>query len=126
MGLTNFTGKKPQKDDVVVAKNYLDPDELDTLNLIVSAYLDFAEFQAKRHRPMKMKDWIVKLDDFLRLSEHDILENAGKISNKVASEKALNEYNKYKKKTDDELSEVEKHFIEEIEKTNKLLKKKGL
>lgn len=125
MGLTNFAGKRPQKDDIVIAKNYLNPDELDMLNLIVSAYLDLAELQAKRHKPMKMKDWIIKLDDFLSLSEHDILDSAGNISNKIASEKALKEYDKYKKKTDDELSEVEKHFLAEIEQANKVLKNKN-
>lgn len=124
MGLTSFTGRKPQKDDILIAKNYLSSDELDTLNLIVSAYLDFAELQAKKHKPMKMKDWIIKLDNFLQLSEHEILKDAGKISNKIASEKALKEYKKYKKKTNEELSEVEKHFFAEIEKTNKLLKNK--
>lgn len=122
MGLTSFSGKKPQKDDVIIAKNYLNSDELDMLNLIVSAYLDLAELQAKRHKPMKMKDWIIKLDDFLSLSEHDILDNAGNISNKIASKKALKEYDKYKKKTADELSEVEKHFLVEIEQVNKASK----
>jgi len=124
MGLTSFSGKRPQRDDVIIAKNYLNSDELDMLNLIVSAYLDLAELQAKRHKPMKMKDWIAKLDVFLSLSEHDILDNAGNISNKTASEKALKEYDKYKHKIDEELSEVEKHFLAEIEQTNKILKNK--
>ncbi|MDR3602143.1 MAG: RhuM family protein [Desulfosporosinus sp.] len=91
MGLTNFSGSKPQKSDITVAKKYLNSDEIDMLNLIVSAYLDFAEMQAKRRKPMYMQDWIVKLDDFLRLSEHEILTNVGKISHDNALKKAIEE-----------------------------------
>lgn len=68
MGLTSWTGALPKRTDVEIAKNYLSSDELDTLNRIVSLYLDFAELQAKSHKPMYMKDWIQKLDDFLKLS----------------------------------------------------------
>jgi hypothetical protein len=67
MGLTSFSGAKPQKSDISVAKNYLTHDELDMLNRIVSSYLDFAEMQAKRRKPMYMNDWLAKLDDFLRI-----------------------------------------------------------
>lgn len=64
MGLTSWTGALPKRTDAEIAKNYLSSDELDTLNRIVSLYLDFAELQAKSHKPMYMKDWIQKLDDF--------------------------------------------------------------
>jgi len=71
MGLTTWTGALPKRQDAEYAKNYLNEDELDTLNRIVNLYLDFAELQAKSHTPMYMKDWIQKLDDFLKLSGKD-------------------------------------------------------
>lgn len=79
MGLTSWTGALPKRTDAEIAKNYLSSDELDTLNRIVSLYLDFAELQAKSHKPMYMKDWIQKLDDFLKLSGKELLSHAGKI-----------------------------------------------
>jgi hypothetical protein len=95
MGLTtwkNAPAGSVRKGDVAVAKNYLSKDEIEALNLIVSAYLDFAELQAGAHRPMHMADWIGKLDDFLRLSERDILTNAGRISHQQAEEHAHAQY----------------------------------
>ncbi len=74
MGLTSWSGDRPRKTDVGIAKNYLNQEEIEALNLIVSAYLDFAELQARSRRPMHMADWIAKLDDFLRLSDRDILD----------------------------------------------------
>lgn len=85
-----------RKGDVTVAKNYLGHDEIEALNLLVSAYLDFAEMQARRHQPMYMADWIAKLDDFLRLSEHDVLEGAGAISHAIAEEHAAAEFERYR------------------------------
>lgn len=114
----------PQKNDVLVAKNYLTEDELDTLNRIVSMYLDFAELQAKGRKPMYMKDWITKLDAFLNISERDILTHAGKISSELAQAKASEEYSRFHERSINEMSEVEKHFIESVEKTEKLLKSK--
>ena len=84
MGLTSWTGALPKRTDAEIAKNYLSSDELDTLNRIVSLYLDFAELQAKSHKPMYMKDWIQKLDDFLKLSGKELLSHAGKISAELA------------------------------------------
>lgn len=87
MGLTTWTNSPSgpiRKRDVAIAKNYLAHEEIESLNLIVSAYLDFAELQARSRRPMHMADWISKLDDFLRLSERDILQHAGQISHQVA------------------------------------------
>lgn len=124
MGLTSFSGSKPRSTDVTVAKNYLNENEIDLLNRIVSMYLDFAEMQAKRRRPMYMKDWIEKLDDFLRLGEHEILTHAGKISHEAALEKANAEYEKYMERTKNELSQVEKDFLKEIDKTAKLIEGK--
>lgn len=124
MGLTVFKGKHPQKDEVTVAKNYLDEKELNILNRITSAYLEFAELQAIRHVPMTMKDWIAKLDDFIKMTGSELLENPGKISKLEAENKALAEYAKYKKTIKDELSEVEKHFLESVKQTQKLLEKR--
>ena len=124
MGLTVFKGKHPKKDEVTVAKNYLDEKELNILNRITSAYLEFAELQAIRHIPMTMKDWIAKLDDFIKMTGSELLENSGKISKLEAENKALAEYAKYKETIKDELSEVEKHFLESVKQTQKQLEKK--
>lgn len=122
MGLTSWTGALPKRTDAEIAKNYLSSDELDTLNRIVSLYLDFAELQAKSHKPMYMKDWIQKLDDFLKLSGKELLSHAGKISAELAKQKADTEYDKFKEKTAYSLSPVEIHFLENFEKEQKKLK----
>lgn len=124
MGLTNFSGDKPKKTEIGIAKNYLTEQELKELNAITSAYLDFAELQALRKKPMTMKEWVDKLDDFLRMSESEVLDNAGKISHEMATEKANSEYIKYKTLTQDELSEVEKDFLESVKSTQKKLESK--
>lgn len=124
MGLTVFKGKHPKKDEVTVAKNYLDEKELNILNRITSAYLEFAELQAIRHIPMTMKDWLAKLDDFIKMTGSELLENPGKISKLEAENKALAEYAKYKETIKDELSEVEKHFLASVKQTQKQLEKK--
>ena len=123
MGLTSWTGALPKRSDAEIAKNYLSPDELDTLNRIVSLYLDFAELQAKSHKPMYMKDWIQKLDEFLSLSGKDLLPHAGTVSAEIAKQKADSEYDKYQKRIQYELSPVEIHFIESFEKEVMQLKK---
>ena len=111
MGLTSWTGLLPKRTDAEIAKNYLTGDELDTLNRIVSLYLDFAELQAKSHTPMYMKDWVQKLDDFLRLSNRELLTHAGKISAEVARKKADSEHEKFQSRAQYSLSPVEIHFI---------------
>ena len=116
MGLMSWTGPLPRRSDAEVAKNYLDADEVDTLNRIVSLYLDYAELQAKEHKPMYMSDWINRLDDFLTLSGKELLQHAGTISAKVAKEKADAEYEKFQERTRNELSPVELHFIESFER----------
>lgn len=122
MGLTSWTGALPKRTDAEIAKNYLSSDELDTLNRIVSLYLDFAELQAKSHKPMYMKDWIQKLDDFLKLSGKELLSHAGKISAELAKQKADTEYDRFKDRTAYSLSPVEIHFLENFEKEQKKLK----
>ena len=123
MGLTTWTGSLPKRQDAEYAKNYLNEDELDTLNRIVNLYLDFAELQAKSHTPMYMKDWIQKLDDFLKLSGKELLTHAGTISAEVAKLKADTEYDRFKERTKYQLSPVELHFIENFEREQKKLKK---
>ncbi len=114
MGLTAFAGKKPKKTDARVAKNYLNEDELDTLNRIVSMYLEFAELQAKNRKTMHMKDWVTKLDDFLRISDRDILTNAGKVSHDLALQHANTEFDKFKAQAIEDKSSVEEHFEQSI------------
>jgi len=130
MGLTSWQGDKPRKDDVVIAKNYLTEKELNLLNRIVTAYLEFAELQALEHKPMYMEDWIAKLDDFLKLSGRKLLNHAGKISHDDATAKALAELQKYRLSHLNDPSPAERHFIEaikevkSIEKESKMGKKK--
>ena len=121
MGLTTWSGSMPSKPEAEIAKNYLTHEEIKSLNRIVSLYLDFAEMQAEEHRPMYMKDWINILDDFLRISRKDILTHAGKISAKLAKEKADQEYDKFKERTKNDLSPVEIHFLEKFEREQKKL-----
>ena len=121
MGLTTWSGAMPTKPEAEIAKNYLTHEEIKSLNRIVSLYLDFAEMQAEEHRPMYMKDWVNILDDFLRISRKDILTHAGKISAKLAKEKADQQYDKFKERTKNNLSPVEIHFLENFEREQKRL-----
>ena len=95
MGLTSFKGTKVRKQDVTIFKNYLNKTELDTLNRVVTMYLDFAELQAKNRKQMFMKDWRQKLDAFLEFNEQEILTNAGSVSKKVADALAEKTYDKF-------------------------------
>ncbi|QLG89920.1 virulence RhuM family protein [Chitinibacter bivalviorum] len=92
MGLTSFKGEEVRKGDVTVAKNYLNQQEIDELNRVVSMWLDFAEDQAKRRQQVFLRDWQDKLDQFLQFNDRDVLQGAGKISKQQADEKALAEY----------------------------------
>ena len=121
MGLTTWSGAMLSKPEAEIAKNYLTHEEVKSLNRIVSLYLDFAEMQAEEHRPMYMKDWINILDDFLRISRKDILTHAGKISAKLAKEKADHEYDKFKERTKNNHTPVEIHFFENFEREQKRL-----
>lgn len=95
MGLTHWEGGRIRKADVCSAKNYLNPDEIESLNLLVDQYLSFAELQAKQRKPMHMMDWVRKLNDFLKLNDREILEDAGRTSSRIAKELAEREYDKY-------------------------------
>jgi hypothetical protein len=110
MGLTSWISSRPRKEDVGVAKNYLGQPELEALNRIVMAYLEFAELRALEHRPMYMRDWIAKLDDFLRLSDRDLLTHAGKVSHEAALAKAEAEYEKFRLLEANQPTAVEKDF----------------
>lgn len=120
MGLTSFKGELPSINDIEIAKNYLTEEELMMLNNLVSGYFDFAEFQAMKHKTMKMLDYINQLDKILNSLDAKVLKDAGKISHKVAIEKAKLEYEKYQIK---ELSPIEKEYLESINKINKVVEK---
>ncbi|MDE6504835.1 MAG: virulence RhuM family protein [Clostridia bacterium] len=123
MGLTNFKGAQPTKSEIDVAKNYLTEQELGILNRLVSAYLDLAEIKAMRGEKMKMRDWIVQIDDFLTMTRNDILKSAGTVSKIEAQTKAEAEYSKYKQKTHGELNAVEKDFLLSLKNAEKLITK---
>src|SRR3989339_961579 len=122
MGLTNFKGSKPTKQEAEIAKNYLNVDELTLLNRMVTAYIEMAEIQAMSKTPMYMKDWIARLDDFLKMTGKDILSHAGAVSHEKAIQKVNEEYMSYKERTKDELSHVEEDFIAYLDSAAKALK----
>ena len=124
MGLTSWSGDVPRKADVGVAKNYLAHDELEVLNRIVNFYLEFAELQAMRRKPMYMADWIQKLDDFLRLSEREILDHAGKVTHDEAVAKAELEYERFAAARMALPSPVERHFEEAARDVKQLEQKR--
>ncbi|MFL0162520.1 virulence RhuM family protein [Aquirufa salirivi] len=121
LGLTHIKGNKPTKQETEIAKNYLKEDELNVLNRMVTAYLELAELQALNRNPMYMKDWVERLDDFVRMTGNNILQNAGTVSHQQALKKANAEYEKFKEQAKKELSEAEKHFVKQIESTAKKL-----
>jgi len=125
MGLTSWAGQRPRKADVGVAKNYLKMDELEVLNRIVNAYLEFAELQAMNRRPMHMRDWIAKLDEFLKLSDRNILTHAGKVSHEVAMLKAEMEYGKFERKRLAEPSKAERDFDDAAKRLKEIAKKES-
>lgn len=120
MGLTSWDEKQIKRSDTEIAKNYLTQTELDALNKIVSAYLDIAEVRALAHEPMYMKDWLETIDDYLKMTRRDILTTKGRVTHKQAIDKAHREYEKYRKKQDELLSPVERHFIESIKELEAL------
>lgn len=125
LGLTNFKGEKPTKKEAGIAKNYLNDKELDVLNRMVSAYLEIAELQALNRKPMYMKDWIDRLDDFVKMTGNDILTHAGKVSHQQALEKAHEEYQRYQEQIRNELSRAEKDFLKHLDQSAKQLKDKN-
>ena len=122
LGLTNFKGDMPTREETEIAKNYLTEEELNILNRMVSAYLDVAEINALDRHPMTMQDWIVELDSFLKMTRKNFLTHAGSVSHEEALRKAHTEYDKYMQT---HLTRAEKDYLEimnieikEIEKNN--------
>ncbi len=127
MGLTtwkNAPAGPVRKGDVAIAKNYLSREELEALNLIVSAYLDFAELQASNRRPMYMADWIAKLDDFLRLSEQDVLSHAGTISHQAATDQAHAAFEQFEQERRRQEATLPSDFDKAVAGVKKLSKSK--
>ena len=126
VGMTNFKGNYITKEDVQIAKNYLTEQELTYLNLLVSQYLDFAEIQALQQTPMRMVEWIEKLDELMRFSGRQLLVNKGTISHEEAKQKAIAEFEKYRKLEMLQYeSDYDRAIRELVEKENKLLGKGG-
>jgi hypothetical protein len=125
MGLTAFQGRRPTKSEAGIAKNYLNEEEMDMLNRMVSTFFDNAELYAINHKPVYMKDWVAELDDFAKKFGKGILRDAGTVSHKAALEKAEAEYEKYRQKTADELSPVERDFLASIKDAQKKLERKS-
>lgn len=124
MGMTVFSKTQPLKHEVAIAKNYLKNYELARLNRMVSAFFDLAELRAMNRHPMYMKDWIIELDDFAERYGQGVLENAGTVSHESALKIAQAEYEKYRQKTLDELSNAERDFLTSIKATQKKLEGK--
>ena len=124
MGLTSWPGEKqgrlPTKQDAQIAKNYLQDEEMETLNRITVAFLEFAEAMAKNRKPMHMADWIAKLDDFLKLGDHQLLDGAGRVFAKQAQRHVDAEYDRWHTRAINAPSAVERHFIEATAKVKKL------
>lgn len=123
MGMTNWPGTALRKSDASIAKNYLTEEELDALNRVVTAYLEFAELQAMSRKPMTMAAWIAKLDDFLKLSDREILTHAGAISHDAMLGKVDQAYQRYQSLARDEPTRIEKD-MQELEKLVKIPRRK--
>lgn len=121
VGLTNFRGSKPTKEEVIIAKNYLNEQELLILNNLVEQYLVFAEGQAMQRIPMHMKDWIERLHEFLQINRKDILKDAGRISHELAKEMAEKEYDIYNANILNEASKTDSDFDAFANKAVKLI-----
>jgi len=124
LGLTNIKGARPTKQETETAKNYLDENELNLLNRMVSAYLELAELQALNRKPMYMNDWIARLDNFITMTGNELLQNSGTVSHQQALKKATEEYNKFKEQNRSQVTEVEKHFIKQINEVSKNILKR--
>lgn len=126
LGLTNLKGKNPTQQETEIAKNYLNEKELNILNRMVTAYLEVAEIQALNQTPMYMKDWVERLNDFLKMTGKDILQHAGTISHQQAIDKAKIEYKKFKEQSKNQLSRAEEDFIKQIDITEKKIRTRTL
>lgn len=125
MGLTAFKGNRPTKSETTVAKNYMTEKELFALRHMVNAFFDMAELKAEREEPMYMRDWLHTLDKFSRDFGMGILEGSGTVTHEAATQKAHSEYTLYKAQTADELTEVEKAYLETLKQMQKKLKSGG-
>jgi hypothetical protein len=136
MGLTSWPGAAKgapvRKADVGIAKNYLNAEELETLNRIVMAYIEVAELQAQARQPMTMRDWAAELDNFLRMTRKDVLTHAGKVSAEAALANAQAAYEAYRMRIRDLPTQVEKDFevaiarpVKQLERKRKTLPNKG-
>lgn len=127
MGLmTTRPGKIIRKEDVSISKNYLSKDELQTLNRIVNLYIEFAELQALNRKPMTMRNWIGKLDEFLRISGRELLDHAGRVSAETAKLKAELEYDRYRTLTDTQPRPVDADFEQVAKQLQNIPKPKKL
>ena len=125
MGLTTFKGNRPVKSEVTIAKNYMTEKELFALRRMVNAFFDMAELKAERHEPMHMRDWLETLDKFTSDFGFGALEGAGGVSHNNAVEKACREYETYRTQLSDELTDVEKAYLDTLRDMQKRLKAKG-
>jgi hypothetical protein len=123
--LTTRPGGRVRKEDAAIAKNYLTEDELQVLNRIVNLYIEYAELQALERKPMTMRDWITKLDEFLKISGRKLLDHAGKISHDAAVKKAELEFSKFRALEDAKPSPVENDFEATVKKLKQLKPAKG-
>ncbi|MCL2135531.1 MAG: virulence RhuM family protein [Candidatus Bathyarchaeota archaeon] len=121
MGLTVFKGSRPMKNEVTVAKNYLTEKELFALRRMVNAFFDMAEMKAELHEPMYMRDWLEILDKFSRDFGVGVLDSAGRVSHLEAIEKAIREYTVYRAQLPDDLTNVEKAYLETLKQMQKKL-----
>lgn len=119
MGLTNFSGQRPRKSDIAVAKNYLKEPELKRLNTLVSAYFDAAEFRAQSHEPTYMRDWLAHLDRLIIAMGAEALTGAGTVSHAAAVNRAADEYALYSAQLDRERSAVEDEYLKTIKRAEK-------
>jgi hypothetical protein len=117
-----FKGSRPVKSEVTVAKNYMTEKELFALRRMVNAFFDMAELKAETHQPMYMKDWLETLDTFSQNFGMGILEDAGSVSHSDAVDKAHREYDAYRAQLADELSDVEKAYLDTLKQMQKQLK----
>lgn len=126
LGLTNFRGSKPTKEEITIAKNYYNAEELTELNALVEQYLIFATEQARRRIPMTMNNWIKKLHGFLAINDRNILQDAGKVSHelmKEIAEKKFDEYKQVEAKQDVDFDEVALKIIESVKSRSKKIRK---
>lgn len=119
MGLTSFSGERPRKYDVTIAKNYLGESELKKLNTLVSAYFDAAEFRAQNHEPTYMSDWLAHLDRLIVAMDAPVLRGSGSVSRKRAAAHAEGEYAKYRAQLATTPTEVEEAYLESIKRAQR-------